>query len=115
MFQAVNSTTGLALATNMRNVVRGTLAMVEEATNMLFDHNIDPRTKRQFFEAGLMAVQAINFGLTLKNMADIASFRKQMETTESQMKALIALNDEIVRTQLRDHAEIMELINTTMT
>jgi hypothetical protein len=99
----------------MREIASSIHSLTDEMTSMVFGRQlISQRDRRQFVELALIAIEVVNFGITLKNSYDIARFREQMATVESRIDGLIHLNDEIVKSQLRDHKTISRLLNTTL-
>lgn len=107
-----NSTAQKVFLAEMREIAAQTRIISQEMTSMIFGKR-GPRAKRQAGLVLLGALEVISFGLTLKNAYDISVFKERMNGLKSQVDGLIQLNDEIVRTQLRDHKIIEKLLNTT--
>lgn len=105
----------MAVAAELREITRSTLLREQEMVSMLFDDRLpaDVRAKR-FLDVIGMGVSVIAFGLALANRYQIEEFRAKMSTVESRMASLIQLNDEIVRTQLRDEETISLIYNSTL-
>lgn len=96
----------------LQGIERSTRRVVDEMRDMVFRGK--QRDKR-FIETLLLgAVEVINFGLTLKNSADIAVFKTKLATLETRMQALVQLDDQILKTQARDHRAIEKLMNVSI-
>ncbi len=94
------------------------IAMLVKRTTMEINRMIfgtSGRTQRQLAELFLGVGELVNFGITIKNTADIAEFKGKLSSLQRQVEALIHVNDDIVRSQVRDHEAIQHLLNSTLT
>ena len=109
----VNATFEHVYVGELRGLERAIGQVTQEMTEMIFGPGFDERQRRSVALAALAVFDVISFGLTIKNSMDIATFRRKMATVESRLDAVVHLDDGIIKTQVRDHAMIDKLINTT--
>ena len=100
----------------LHGLVESVHRVTDEMLEMIFGRGGTRRGSRDKRFVALLALglfEVFSFGLTIKNSLDIATFNTRLSSLEARMDAIIHLDDEIVKTQVRDHHMIERLINVT--
>ncbi len=72
VIKKINATNQKALAAEMRELVSSIHLLRNEMTSMVFGRQCSSQDRHQLAELELIAVEVVNFGITLKNSYDIA-------------------------------------------
>lgn len=102
-------------AAELRKLVHTVEHASRETVRMVFkEREAKGRHPRQIFEMFLAGGELVNFGLGVANRIEISHLSSEMTAVKQQMSSLIAINDQIFRTQVRDHQAIERVMNSTL-
>ena len=114
IFHTGNVTMDHLDAMELHDLTLAVARITREMCRMIFG-NTAGRMKRQIIGELILGFgEILNFAITLRNSHEISQFKDKMSSIEKRLEALIHANDDIVKTQVRDHAAIEHLLNSTL-